>query len=73
MNNVQTIAKSAFNFVKKLYTLSKEYNFQIGEYGHYPISFRFRKDTPNIEITLQDLDFAFRDPKKYLNDRFTQD
>ena len=63
MDKIQTIAKSAFNFAKKLYTLSNEYNFQIGEYGNYPISFRFRKDTSNIEVTMQDLDFAFRNPK----------
>lgn len=63
MNNIQTIAKSAFNFVKKLDKLSNEYKFQIGEYGHYPMSFRFRKETPNLEVTMQDLDFAFINPK----------
>lgn len=66
MNHIQTIAKSAFNFVKKLDKLSNEYKFQIGEYGHYPISFRFRKDTPNLEVTMQDLDFAFKNPKSVL-------
>ena len=63
MNNIQTIAKSAYNFVKKLEKLSKEYKFQIGEYNSYPISFRFRKNTPNIEVTMHDLDFAFKHPK----------
>ena len=63
MNNVQTIAKSTFNFLKKLDTLSKNYKFNIGEYGHYPISFRFRKDTPNLEVTIPELNFAFKHPK----------
>lgn len=63
MNNLQTIAKSAYNFVKKLEKLSKEYKFKIGEYNSYPIYFRFRKNTPNIEVTMHDLDFAFKHPK----------
>lgn len=63
MDKIQTIAKSTFNFLKKLDTLSKNYKFNIGEYGHYPISFRFRKDTPNLEVTIPELDFAFKHPK----------
>ena len=63
MNNVQTIAKSAFNFIKKLDKLSNEYNFQINDYDSYPISFSFKKETPNLEVTMQELDFAFRDLK----------